>query len=617
MDDRKIKKIIADLKCSVFFSDLELLQILKMLAGYKHSVRLVYSRNSRLNETVKILVKNGISYLIGDHIASNPLRDRGKGGWSNLCRPSEKGREYSLYLGMSDRAVKEAAEAEMRHDDRAFGNSLGYPDCCNEFFNAEFPHAAEVQGDLFPYVFRNTAEPERELPFLLNTLWYFDAGLIEYWPCSFRCPEALEDAKTTYMLLRKYLPGTAVKMRKLLKNPAIYTEYSGVFIFCDAVYNEQTGVLTYSPSKIRKTADTRLYRLLRRGDRLRFNDGRCFICRGDEVIHRIQNRNFCFARFTDEVPEGANKLRSKLRRLEALPLAVPATTLIETAMLVQGKKRAVRLLVEPEELPAAEELAEILCISYYVSPFRAVIVQQRATGDRYVDYIKTDDSKAKYLICYANDVRTARCCADLEAGQFSVAQENLNSYLNYPECCVENYMSRHDHADWLKPFLKNTPLSMWYPCCTNRPGYLFSGKMLLYDYEPCSAFCRGSLKLGREIRDVFIDNCLASMWARLVAEVSDPVFLVEGVLVKMPGCTVKCHDDGSVELRYDTGKFELRNYDVRPEAENFPLWDSDRLVVNRTKIEFFKGDRSLGTITQRQYNNRLFLFREMYDETAM
>ena len=615
MDDRKIKKIIAALKHNGLFSDLELLQILKMLAGYKHSARLMYRQKSKLDRITSILGQNGIPYMLSRDIACAAICDRGKGGWANRCRPEGKMQEYSLYLGRSERAVQEAADAEKRQDDREFGSYLGYPECCNEFFNNEFLHAAEVQGDLFPYVFRNTAEPERELPFLLNTLWYFDAGFIEYWPCSFRCPEATEDAKIAYHLLLKFLPGTAAKMKKLLKNPVIYTEYSGIFIFCNSTYDETTGILKYSPCKIRKTSDTRLYQLLLQGDRLHFKNGKCFICRGNAIIHQIRNQGFCFARFTGDVPVETGKLKMKLRRIDALPLTVPHTTFIEAAMLSQGKKPAVRLLVEPEELAEAEELAEILGVRYYVSPYRAVTMQERSTGDRYVNYIKTDAPDAQYLICYAKDVKTAKRCADYEAGRLN--GDGLTGLLNYPKCCVRSFQNRCPHADWLKPFLKSTPISTWYPCCTNRLGYLFSGKMLLYDYEPCSAFCRGSLMLGRKIRDVFAANGLAAMWAKLVAEVSDPVLLAEGVLVKMPGCALKCRDDGSVELFYDTGKFELHDYDVRPEAENFPLWDSDRLVVNRTKIEFFKGDRSLGTITQRQYNNRLFLFREMYDETAM
>jgi hypothetical protein len=232
-----------------------------------------------------------------------------------------------------------------------------------------------------------------------------------------------------------------------------------------------------------------------------------------------------------------------------------------------------------------------------------------------VDYIKTDAPDAQYLICYAKDVKTAKRCADFEAGRLN--GDDLTDLLNYPQCCVRSFRNRHPHADWLKPFLRNTPISTWYPCCTNRLGYLFSGRMLLYDYEPCSAFCCGSLKLGREIRDVFIGNGLASMWSELVTGVSDPVFLAEGVLVKMPGCAVKCRNDGSVELFYDTGKFELRDYDVGPEAENFPLWDSDRLIIAGTRIDFFKGRHVIGRVTQSQYNNRLFLFREMYDETEM
>ena len=144
MDDRSIQKVISDLKRNNLSSDMELLQILKMLAGYKYSVRLMYRQRRRLDKVIAILAGNGVPCVLADRTAGTAVRDRGKGGWANLCRPGRKDREYSLYAGRSARAVREASDAEMRQDDRKFGNTLGYPECCSEFFNAEFPRAAGI-----------------------------------------------------------------------------------------------------------------------------------------------------------------------------------------------------------------------------------------------------------------------------------------------------------------------------------------------------------------------------------------------------------------------------------------------------------------------------------------
>lgn len=618
MEELKMKETVAGLKRSGLFSNLELLQILKMLTGYKRGVRLLYSAKKDFQKVVRVLKKYHIPYQSdGFEIGSMPC-DRGKGGWTNLIKEhGKKHRAYSLYLGRDLRATAYAADAERQHDDRRFGEALSYPECCGKFFDAKFPCAAEIQGDLFPFVFQNTAEKNLELPFLLNTLWYFDAGFIEYWPCSFRCREALRDAAIAYMLLRKFLPDIAAKMKKILKAPVIYTEYSGVFILSGAKYDADAAILTYSPHKILKTADTSLYRLLLQGNRLLFKHGHCFIYRDDVIIHRIRNKGFCFARFSEDIQSKVGKLELQLRRLDVLGLNIPHTTAVEAAMLCAGKKRALRLLVEPEELDAARDLADILGVQYYLSPFRAVTVQQRTTGDRYVNYIKTDAPEAQYLICYAKDVETAKRCADLEAGRNNDESAGLDELLSYPECCVSSFTTRRPHSDWLMPFLKKTPISVWYPCCTNRLGYLFSGKMLLYDYEPCSAFCSGSMRLGKEIRDVFISNGLEVMWARMVAETSVPVLLLDGLLVRMPEYAISKQADGHIDLSYDAGAFELCDYDLRPEAEDSMLWESDHLILNGLKMEFFKGSRSLGSMKQSRCSNRLFLFKEIYDETEM
>ena len=116
---------------------------------------------------------------------------------------------------------------------------------------------------------------------------------------------------------------------------------------------------------------------------------------------------------------------------------------------------------------------------------------------------------------------------------------------------------------------------------------------------------------------IMFSNGLEAMWARMVAETSVPVLLLDGLLVRMPEYAISKQADGHIDLSYDAGAFELCDYDLRPEAEDSMLWESDHLILNGLKMEFFKGSRSLGSMKQSRCSNRLFLFKEIYDETEM
>ena len=617
MDKSLIRRKINALRKSGFFSRLELVQILKVIAGHKLGARLLFSGKEKTEQIGRALAGQEIPFAVRESETFAGKKDRGKGGWSNLCSSRSRVKNYALYIGLDDHSVKQALEAEEKQDDSLFGATLSYPDCCNRFFNAEFAEACEIQGDLFPFVFENTPRKHEELPFLLNPLWYFDSGFIEYWPCSFRCPDALRDARETCSLLHEYLPDIAREMKQILKNPVVYTEYSGIFAFPGSRYVEKEKTLFYSAEKIIKTAETGLFRYLSRGNRLILKDNSCLICNGNTLVHKVRNEKFCLARFTGEAKKttGAEDVLAKIRTLR---IDVPRTTMIEALMLMAGEKRSLRLVVRPADLEKAKKLAEILGVSCYVSPLRVFVVTNSATGDRYIDYRETSDPEADFLICYGRTRADAKECARLEASGNDGSRNALNEFLNYPACCVESFKIRKPHADWIRPFLRRTPITTWYPCCTNRLGYLFSGEMLLYDYEPCSAFCSGSLRLGKKIRDTFMEMGLAEQWKDMVDSVSAPVLLTDGLLVKVNNCLISSPEHGgATTLRYRTGDFEIQDYKLKPCVEQSPLWDSDKMVLRGKKIRIYKGRQLLGELTQSQYNNRIFLFKEIYDETEM
>ena len=212
LTEQDIRFKIEKLYQSKLFSALELLQILKMLAGFKNSVRLIFENDKKTALRLQLFDFLKIPYkqVLSTGFAS--IHDRNKGGWSNLCSESKKISTLVIYLSLYDTDTKEAANAEKSGDDNSFGEALSYPACCNNFFQRNFSEVAEIQGDLFPFVHKNTINPFKPFPYLLNPLWYFDAGYIEYWPCSFRCKQALAEAIIGEKLLKKYLPQVALEM---------------------------------------------------------------------------------------------------------------------------------------------------------------------------------------------------------------------------------------------------------------------------------------------------------------------------------------------------------------------------------------------------------------------
>ena len=90
LTEKEISFKIEKLYQSKLFSALELLQILKMLAGFKHSVRLIFENDQKTSKRIKLfdLLKIPCERVISTGFAG--IQDRNKGGWSNLCSSSKQ-----------------------------------------------------------------------------------------------------------------------------------------------------------------------------------------------------------------------------------------------------------------------------------------------------------------------------------------------------------------------------------------------------------------------------------------------------------------------------------------------------------------------------------------------
>jgi hypothetical protein len=225
-------------------------------------------------------------------------RDRGKGGWSSLYE--EDGRkpvmEKMLFIGASNADLDWVME---NHDDNdnVFGEMLGYPACCRAFYARTFRTALQHQGDHVPLVVEQTAG-HAPWPVEMNIFArYFGQGLISYFPCSLRCPEAWEQASAVRAFLEKDNPVYAQSLVNKLLAPVLYTEYSGIHRFDDA--HVSGSIIKYDPRKIESTNPRgRLTHTLNSESRLECVDGAIKI---GGTSYRPTN--LCLASFRDKCRE--------------------------------------------------------------------------------------------------------------------------------------------------------------------------------------------------------------------------------------------------------------------------------------------------------------------------
>lgn len=207
-------------------------EVISAWAGQK--VARIGVSSSRLKETLQLLDELRLTYQLLPELVF-AKRDIGKGGWSNKFHedknlPSYKG-DHLIYFGKSADEVSRSMKADFYGDEGEFGNKLGIPSCCVDFYLTQQEKAFEKQNDFVPLVFANT-------PVLHSfNFWnnyvsqYFGYALLSFFPCSFNCQHAANFAQNTFDLIHPILPEQSEKILHFQKQPILYTEYRGIYLF--------------------------------------------------------------------------------------------------------------------------------------------------------------------------------------------------------------------------------------------------------------------------------------------------------------------------------------------------------------------------------------------------
>ncbi len=153
-----------------------------------------------------------------------------KGERADLSDPRE-GMLFTYISRSKDKAEK-AKKYENLHDHISLGLTLGYPQCCCEFFKKHEPEESKKNNDYIIPILNNSEG--FSFPKEANICGrYFDYTLLNHFPCSFNCKESVSLAKKYLNIIMKYDEDLAFQILDVLGSAIVYHEFAGVFLLHD------------------------------------------------------------------------------------------------------------------------------------------------------------------------------------------------------------------------------------------------------------------------------------------------------------------------------------------------------------------------------------------------
>ncbi len=204
----------------------------------------------------------------------NAPKDRFTTTHAVWCAEARPGAEAHIFLARTAEALDDAVSSGWypvlidgylieKHlsDHSRFGDALGYPDCCQNFFrvrnnwHTDNTYYASAQRTAFSADWRMNS-------FLRHTPY----TLLSHMPCSASCQATLAIVEQNWSCLVREEPLFAEKLKTVLEAPILCLNENRIFQFVGATVHEQSveyiDVLTISPT----LQTDPIYRALRTGD---------------------------------------------------------------------------------------------------------------------------------------------------------------------------------------------------------------------------------------------------------------------------------------------------------------------------------------------------------------
>ena len=212
------------------------LEILYVMENVKPAARIIIDEDKadELTSLLANLIAVKSSFKIKKEVDKN--REYSDKGTRLPASSKEKGQLF-LYISKSKEKAELAKKLEEENKHKELGIALGYPKCCSEFFEKNFPVESKKQND---YTLATLKSSEGfKFPFYTNiTIRHLDLTLLNHFPCSFSCKASITKAKRHLEVIEKHSRELGIIFKGMLKGAVVYTEKSGVFLLRESSLNK-------------------------------------------------------------------------------------------------------------------------------------------------------------------------------------------------------------------------------------------------------------------------------------------------------------------------------------------------------------------------------------------
>ncbi len=249
----------------IFSSRISCLEITYVLGGIKPCCRLLV-QDKKKKELQNFCKENGLYVEFSDYKVSR-IPDNNKLTFSNRMRriplTAEEG-EWVVYISKSKEIAELAKHSENILDHAKFGELLGYPKCCTNFYIKNREKALENNDD-----YNLLIQPDiKKHPFYNNhTIRCFGISLISHFPCSHDCKQSKKVAEKTLHFLKKENPGFAEFFEDELKALVVYTGNNGVFYSPN--YKKEGNIIFFN--SLKSTVDNDIFHKLTKERKIKIN----------------------------------------------------------------------------------------------------------------------------------------------------------------------------------------------------------------------------------------------------------------------------------------------------------------------------------------------------------
>jgi len=292
------KKII--LEISKILGPIPAKETILAVLGYKTSRLGVHPKY--YNSIIALFKQFDIKYVIGNYRYTYKL-DVGKGGWSNkfgdetYINDKNSYGDYFFYIADNIEKAKISRDNEETEQEAEFGETLGIPSCCADFYVDNADKAMEKQNDFVTLVLENTYSDPPYNYWNNYVAQYFGYSLLSFFPCSFDCKESIIVSKQIYNILYDIYPEFSDQFLYYHKQNILYTEYRGIYLFENTKYDKEN--IVYNDSRIHSSIkNSSIYKTIMQSNRfVVHNKNHCMFFNKMDFIRQLKGENIALCLF--------------------------------------------------------------------------------------------------------------------------------------------------------------------------------------------------------------------------------------------------------------------------------------------------------------------------------